>query len=305
MLFKVRFLTGRGVQPTVRDVVLRVTVSLAIAGSLTVGVGCSAPRARFQQAFQSPWLRGDTRGFFNERAFHGDDLAVLRSRRRAARVAMVPPSRADDGGPVSRVVSPHTEQSATLNPPAPERTSPERALTTPENVVDRRHRIVEFARSLLGGRFRDSSAFVRQVYGDAGVDAVGGPGRPVVGSPVKAIYLFALARNAVHYLPRPTPADVVFFHNTRDVNSDGRFNDWLSQVGIVESIDSDSTISVVTVVRGRVARISMNLRQPDLRRDVASKRVVNTELRRRKPTDSPRLGTLSGQLFAGFGRLVR
>jgi hypothetical protein len=106
-------------------------------------------------------------------------------------------------------------------------------------------------------------------------------------------------------LPRPASADAVFFHNTRDVNSDGRSNDWLSQVGVVESLDAiDDTISVLTVRHGRAVRIAMNLRQPSIQRDRMSKRTLNSELRRRRSTDSPRLGTLSGQLFAGFGRLV-
>ena len=226
---------------------------------------------------------------------------------------MVPPARAEDVAlPARREWARRTPPQPTVSPPPPPSHEPPlheppsvapapRAL---ENSADRRARVVAHARSLVGGRFRDSSAFVRQVYVDAGVDVVGWSGRPVVGSPVKAIYLYALAQNGVHYLPRPSPADVVFFHNTRDVNSDGRGNDWLSQVGVVESLAADDTISVVTVHQGRAVRISMNLRQPALKRDWASKRVLNTELRRKKPTDSPRIGTLSGQLFAGFGRLV-
>jgi cell wall-associated NlpC family hydrolase len=112
---------------------------------------------------------------------------------------------------------------------------------------------------------------------------------------VSAIYRKALSLDALHGEPRP--GDLVFFRETYDRNRDGRRNDGLTHIGVVERVAPDGTVTFVHRAGGGVKRSKLNLHQPSLRRD-AKGRVLNDYLRRtERRATHPRL---AGELFAGF-----
>lgn len=119
---------------------------------------------------------------------------------------------------------------------------------------------------------------------------------------VTAIWRFATARNALEpwdaaspSVPRFAPGDILFFRDTYDRNRDGRFNDGLTHVAIVEEVLSDGT--VVYIHRGGtgVARGHLNLSQPSVH--TANNTVLNDYLRPQSRLSKPVLGC---ELFAGL-----
>jgi hypothetical protein len=104
----------------------------------------------------------------------------------------------------------------------------------------------------------------------------------------------ALALGAIHDLPRP--GDLVFFEETFDRNRDGRRNDGLTHVGVVEHVTADGLVTFVHRAGGGVKRSKLHLYQRDVRRD-GKGRVLNDWLRR---ADRHGPGQLAGELVAGF-----
>lgn len=100
------------------------------------------------------------------------------------------------------------------------------------------------------------------------------------------------------------PADLVFFHNTWDANGDGKVNDPLTHVGIVETVERDGTIVFISRVAGAVERYRMNLSHPHLHRQ-GNGEVLNDYLRRKDRQDDPATRYLTAELLAGFGSLER
>jgi hypothetical protein len=98
----------------------------------------------------------------------------------------------------------------------------------------------------------------------------------------------------------PAPGDLVFWHDTYDRNGNGRADDGLTHVGIVQWVLDDGT--VVFIHRGgkAVARGAMNPRRPG--EGTVDGRVVNSPIRKR---DARLEGVpvLAGELFAGYGRI--
>lgn len=99
----------------------------------------------------------------------------------------------------------------------------------------------------------------------------------------------------------PSPGDLVFFDDTWDRNGNGRRDDPLTHVGLVEWVDPDGTVTFLHRGGQGVTRGQLNLRQPD-RMKGPDGRPLNAPLRVRtsRDDDAP---ALAGQLFAGFGRI--
>lgn len=97
----------------------------------------------------------------------------------------------------------------------------------------------------------------------------------------------------------PAPGDLVFWHDTYDRNRNGRVDDPLTHVGIVQYVSGGT---VVFVHRGghAVARGAMNPGRPDEAR--AGGFVLNSPLRSksRRVRGAP---VLAGALFAAYGRI--
>jgi hypothetical protein len=183
-----------------------------------------------------------------------------------------------------------------------------------ENPTLRRQRIAAFAASLVGSRrvvvngrryANNCSDFVRAVYAIEGIDLYRWPSRPKGFSGVRGVYGLARLTGALHFRPKPEMGDVVFFHHTYDFNRNRRIDDYLSHIGVVERVDPDGTVHYIDRSGGRVRRGKMNVRRPHLWRDPHSLKLLNSYLRRRKKIDPPGTRYLAGDLFAGFGTLIR
>lgn len=157
--------------------------------------------------------------------------------------------------------------------------------------------IAETAAHLVGQRtlkvgaekFRsDCSGFVAAAYAGGGID---------IGGSSADLYERAKAAGVLHRRRTPSVGDLAFFDQTYDRNRNGRRDDPLSHVAVVESIADDGTIVMVHYGSKGVARITMDLREPDVHVD-------DDGVLRNSIIRGDRKGkTLSGELFRAFGSL--
>ena len=139
----------------------------------------------------------------------------------------------------------------------------------------------------------DCSGFTQLAYRKPGLSLL--PEQTLPGeNGVKAIYRKAGDLGTLRDTPRV--GDMVFFRDTHDRNKDGRLNDGLTHIGIVERVGEDGTVTFVHRAGSGVKRGRFNLARPDARKDEKG-RVLNDWLRRR---DKRNRGYLAGELVAGF-----
>ncbi|WP_338866007.1 CHAP domain-containing protein [Myxococcus stipitatus] len=180
--------------------------------------------------------------------------------------------------------------------------------TRPAPSPQARATVLSAARSVVGkpqvifdGRKypADCTGLIEGVYAQAGLSFRGTlkPGD----NGVTALYRYARAHGRVYEDGRPVPGDLVFFRETYDQNRDGRRNDGLTHVGIVEDVDDKGTVTVIHRVNRGVVRYRMNLDRPHLPRDPKTGEVLNDMLRHSGPNRAP---VLTGQLFASFGSVL-
>jgi hypothetical protein len=162
-----------------------------------------------------------------------------------------------------------------------------------------RARVVAAAQRFVGTKTGDDcTGLVRAVFEPLHVDLLADA--ELSDNGVTAIYRFAQVRGRVFTGGHALPGDLVFFKDTYDQNHDGRNNDGLTHVGIVESVDSDGTVSVIHRVQRGVVRYRMNLAHPDARNDPRTGQPINDYLR---PASGGRPPVLAGQLFAAYATL--
>jgi hypothetical protein len=182
------------------------------------------------------------------------------------------------------------------------------ALEALAKAQEDRTRIVEAAQALLGKRRievngrkypSDCTGLVRAAYASVGVNLLS-EGRPGDNG-VTAIYRFATARGRIYTGGWPVAGDLVFFRDTYDKNHDGRVNDGLTHVALVEKVEDDRTVWILHRVKRGVVRYRMNLSQPNQRTDPKTSRVINDYLRY-SGTGSRQV--LTGQLFAAYATVL-
>jgi hypothetical protein len=144
----------------------------------------------------------------------------------------------------------------------------------------------------------DCTGFVRAVFARHGIDLLAAGAEPGDNG-VTAIYRFTSRNGRILEQP-PRPGDIVFFRETYDRNRDGRANDGLTHVGIVERVEDDGTVLVLHRVARGVVRYRMNVARPSERKDPKTGRVLNDYLK-----EGNHKQRLAGELFAGFGRVAR
>lgn len=138
----------------------------------------------------------------------------------------------------------------------------------------------------------DCTGLVRAVYEDSGIELMGSGVRGDNG--VTAMYRLAFERSALH-TQSPAPGDLVFFRETYDRNRDGRHNDGLTHVGVVESVDSGGTVTFVHRSGSGVTRARLNVGAPlDRKR--------NDFLR---PAKKGEPALLTGELFVTYASAAR
>jgi hypothetical protein len=171
-----------------------------------------------------------------------------------------------------------------------------------------REEVLAAARGLVGrtkiqlsGRTwpADCTGFVEAVHSRAGVSLRGAAAKGDNG--VTAFYRYARAKGRVYTRGTPRPGDLVFFRETYDRNRDGRRNDGLTHVALVDEVESDGTVVVIHRVTRGVVRYRMNLDRPHLRRDPRTGEVLNDLLRAPGAGKTP---VLTGQLFAAYGSVL-
>jgi antitoxin (DNA-binding transcriptional repressor) of toxin-antitoxin stability system len=156
-----------------------------------------------------------------------------------------------------------------------------------------------------GERFNgDCSGFVQAVYQAEGIPlrrlmALASP-RETSGAAAayQAVRAYGIAFGGGGQWP--APGDLVFFHDTYDRDRDGRADDPFTHVGVVERV-RDGT--VVFLHRGgrAVARAALTPGRPDQTLAPDGTR-LNSFIRDKRPPLRDG-ATLTGQLFAGYGRI--
>jgi len=169
-----------------------------------------------------------------------------------------------------------------------------------ESAVVAAQRLVGHQQIVVNGqRFGDDcTGLVRAVYSQVGVDlmAAGEPGD----NGVTAIWRFASRHGRIYTGGVPVAGDLVFFRETYDLNRDGRDNDGLTHVGLVEGVEADGTVTVIHRVARGVVRYRMNLAYRESATSPAGRK-VNDWLRSAGPGNKPRL---TAELFAGYATLL-
>ena len=176
-----------------------------------------------------------------------------------------------------------------------------------------RNAIVQTAAQLVGATTIDSNGrriaydcagVTRAVFLRYGIDLYDAEPIAPHANGVRIIYAHIRQQGSFYQGPVAHPGDLVFFNNTWDYNGDGKVNDPLTHVGIVERQEPDGTIVFISRVAKTIERYRMNLRQPNTHK-AADGRILNDYLRRKHVRDSDNTPYLTGQLFAQFASRVR
>ncbi|GAC1548492.1 MAG: hypothetical protein NVS2B9_15350 [Myxococcales bacterium] len=134
----------------------------------------------------------------------------------------------------------------------------------------------------------DCTGLVRFVYGEKGIDL---RALPAQAGDNGVTSLFRAARRARAFHRRgPQAGAIVFFRETYDRNRDGKRNDGLTHVGVVDSVSRSGTLTFVHRARTGIERSRLDLRHPRSKR-------TNDVLRRASPGSR---AFLAGELVTGF-----
>jgi hypothetical protein len=161
--------------------------------------------------------------------------------------------------------------------------------------------LVKAAQDLLGQPM-EPEAFAQALFGSPALaDAGHVPG----GEPNVVANLYLRLRHArmTYGDPPPAAGDLVFLHNTRDVNRNQRTDDWYVTVGVVTEVESDGTVTFIAPGVRAVEALRLNLEHPKARRDEGRQALLNSYVRPRRLEDPPLTHYLAGELFAGFARV--
>lgn len=179
-------------------------------------------------------------------------------------------------------------------------------------ATPRRTAIVRTARQLIGARSievngrriaYDCAGVTRAIYLKHGIDLYSGEVSDPHANGVRLIHAHIRQQGTFHQGPVVHPGDLVFFDNTWDFNGDGKVNDPLTHIGIVERQELDGTVVFISRVAGAVERYHMNLALPHVHK-TADGRILNDYLRRKDVIDPANTGYLTGELFAQFATRV-
>jgi NlpC/P60 family len=172
--------------------------------------------------------------------------------------------------------------------------------------------IVESAGRLVGARTLtsqgkriayDCAGVTRAIFLEHGIDLYRGAFNDPKGNGVRLIHNHVRHHGTLHQGSNVSPGDLVFFDNTWDFNGDGKLNDPLTHVGVVERLEPDGTVVFISRVANAIERYRMNLDQPHVHK-TAQGRVLNDYIRRKYPTDPDNVARLTGELFSGYGNLL-
>lgn len=183
-------------------------------------------------------------------------------------------------------------------PPEPALSQPPAAPATeraPQNDEDlRAAQRVEAAQALLGTPGLQERAFVAQVLKAAGQDVAVDPKQPYAAALWTRL---ATEQGAKVAQAEIRPGDLVFFHDTADLNGNGKPDDGVTLVGVAERVRGLHVIFIAQRA-GKVRRMAVDPSRPLVIRD-ATNEVVNTRLVRWPGSDQ---AWTTGQCLTGFAR---
>ncbi len=180
-----------------------------------------------------------------------------------------------------------------------------------------RRRIIESARYFFrkqpkkfvvrGKRFNfDCSGFVLAVLYRSGINLSKAMAQAGLKSGVQDIYVITKSVGKIHR-GKPRAGDFVFFDRTYDANKNGKYDDPLTHIGIVEGIRKrDGTVIFYHLASGKIKREYLNLRFPRTyayRRKKDKKLVVINSFIRRCRKGESKSRCLAGSLFRAFGNI--
>ena len=175
-----------------------------------------------------------------------------------------------------------------------------------------RFAIVESAASLVGARTitrqgkriaYDCAGVTRAIFLEHGIDLYRGAFNDPKGNGVQLIYNHVRQHGTLHQGSNANPGDLIFFSNTWDFNGDGKVNDPLTHVGVVERLEPDGTVVFISRVANAVERYRMNLDQPHIHK-TRDGHVLNDYIRRKHPAAADHTARLTGELFSFYGNLL-
>ncbi len=149
----------------------------------------------------------------------------------------------------------------------------------------------------------DCAGVTRAIFLKHGIDLYDSSARDPKANGVRLIDAHMRQYGSLHRGPVVYPGDLVFFDNTWDYNGDGRVNDPLTHIGIVEGQEPDGTILFISRVAGAIERYRMNLALPHIHK-TADGKILNDYLRRKDAIDPANTGYLTGELFAQFATRI-
>lgn len=148
---------------------------------------------------------------------------------------------------------------------------------------------------VVGGvRYRfDCSGVAAGIYAKAGL-RLAEDGAPST----RALYTLVEQKGSLHR-DNPLPGDLVFFDDTWDQNGNGRRDDPLSHVGVVERVEPDGTVLFVHRIGRLIVRWRMNTARPHDRADEKGS-ILNHWLR---AAEGSRASQTTAELFVAYGSL--
>jgi len=149
----------------------------------------------------------------------------------------------------------------------------------------------------------DCAGVTRAVFLAHGIDLYEGDPGDSDTNGVQIIHAHIQQQGTFHRGPVAHPGDLVFFNDTWDYNGDGKVNDPLTHVGIVERQEANGTIIFISRVADTIERYHMNLNLPHAHK-TADGRILNDYLRRKDAAHPSNTGYLTGELFAQFATRV-
>jgi hypothetical protein len=175
-----------------------------------------------------------------------------------------------------------------------------------------RSAIVQTAAKLVGAKTitsngrriaYDCAGVTRAVFLAHGIDLYAGEPSDSDANGVRIIHAHIQQQGRFHQGPVAHPGDLVFFNNTWDFNRDGKVNDPLTHIGIVERQEPNGTIIFISRVADAIERYHMNLSLPHVHKTSDGK-ILNDYLRRKDVIDPSDTGYLAGELFSQFATRV-
>jgi probable lipoprotein NlpC len=172
-------------------------------------------------------------------------------------------------------------------------------------MAEERQRLIKVAHNFVGRspkvgqeNFRnDCSGAIRAIFKAAKL-RLGGIIKYESDNDVKIIYRYVQKYGQITK-GDPEAGDLVFFHNTYDKSRNGRLNDPLTHVGLVEKVEG-TTIHFIHHLGQSIIRSRMNLKNKNLAFDPDSGTRINHVLRR---AQGRHRAFMAAELFAGFGKL--